>query len=79
MVPVVWVPWLPLSFRSAPWGNISLYPKNWLDAHSSRFLLELSRSIQIPVVGYRNRVHSKLFDLLKQSIHSIATIEEGIL
>ena len=68
-----------LSFGSASGGDVSLNPKNRLDAKSIRFFLKLSRPIQVPVVGHRNRVHSQVFHLIKQSVHAIAAVKKGIL
>ena len=76
---VVGVARLLLSFGSASGSDVSLNPKNRLDAKSIRFFLKLSRPIQVPVVGHRNRVHSQLFHLIKQSVYAIAAVKKGIL
>ena len=74
---MVWISSVASFFLTYSWSDVGLYAKDRLDPHSDGFL-KFCSPVQVAMVGHRHRVHSKLFDLVQQTIHAVAAVQEGV-
>ena len=69
----------PSSIASIPTGDICFDSENRLDALLPGVIMELDGGMKIAVIGDRHRIHSESGDLIDETWHGVATIQQGIL
>ena len=65
--------------KTAARGYVCLVTNNWIQAHVFGFAIKLKGSVQVPMVGKRQRIHPQFTRTMNKPVNRTRTIKQTVM